>query len=213
MRRHIDIHHFNNALHTLARAESQTGRDDYAEQAETADHQRKQVGVFIAAAAFQFAVGGEQGQMFDVVADGTHAQTTTVGIGGNRTAERHLVNAGLFLADRPAPALRVAECFGGSDDAGPVGTGLDMQQTALRVAFDHPVQRPQIQMQAVLRKLLAAHGMAGAGHRNFPAFGTRLFQQPAHIVEIFRPFDTMDVGGIETGMHIIEQFRHFRLPS
>ncbi len=210
----VDIDDVDQALQLQPRAEPQGHVHDHAEETVAADDQAEQLRLFVPRALDDLAVGVDQGEALDILADWPHHQAPPVGVAGHGAAESEGVGPGLLLPDR-VPLLAAREVPRRPDHIRPHRARLHGEKAALLVERDRPIHPGHVQERAVRAELLTAHRMTSTADRQPPAAWALLLHAQdrlPHIVDSGRPDDLEHARRIQPRMHVVDNLLHVKAP-
>src|SRR4029079_16306284 len=115
--------------------------------------------------------GVDQIERFDVGNHRPHTKPASVNVGGERSAYRQTVCAGLLLNDAPLPGLASAGPQQVRHELRPVDAGFDGDEAALDIQIEHSTESAHVEQQRAPAKLLTAHRMTSTRDADLLAEG------------------------------------------
>lgn len=122
----------------------------------------------------------------------------------DRAAEREIICAGLFLGEGPEGGGAALELLKLCKEARPGGACFAADGAIGGIEFQDTVKSGEVEKEAIVEKLLAAHGMVSAGNAKREFTGAGGFYDFGELDEGFGTRAAPDGGGVQLGMVIVD---------
>ncbi len=152
---HVDDRHHALDLPSRTQLEAYGGRDP--KQSVTANHEAKELRVFLAATSMQLALGVHQGKRLHFANDRLVDESPPVRVGRQRSSDAETVGPGLLLDDAPWSGGLALSLHQIVDDCGPLGPGTDLDFPFHPIELEYPIETVEIQQHSIGSKLLSSH--------------------------------------------------------
>ncbi len=199
-----DLHH---PLHLGPRHQSNRDPGHHAEESVPADREGEELTILGSTAHLQASIGVDDPEGLDIRNERRESKPPTVNIGRERTRDGDLIDSGLLLPHGPDRFIPVLIGVEVTDQFRPHDSTLDFDQTVPTIEFNDAIHPTKIEMHGSAPELLTPHRMPASGHGDRIAGLGRSQDRLTDLLLRTRRENGLHMGGIQTGLSIID-FRH-----